>query len=268
MRRQRRQDSWVLCSSTCFLLCTILLIVSAELVLSSCSSELSSFLIGSPCEPVVFLAVAFDLLPVRLLCAAMRGVLTTNEESDLSFLRTGNVAGATSGALIFLLFSGNSFALTSWRLWSGLHLIRWSHRLDIYEKISEITGCQPKRSSQRRSRSLKNIRPNGFLLFQFWRLVLKIVFRHPSPHLNSFHVSPFTCNYRMERQGDRCHIKALPRSIDLVGYSTTARATKIMPDTPQMKNWNVDESGYIVTVWMGPTRASWTSFREYSLSMI
>lgn len=75
-----------------------------------------------------FLAVAFDLLPVSVDCVDTLGVLTTNEDRDLSFLLTGNVTeGITiSGAFTFLLLKGNILALTSCILWSGLNDIKKS----------------------------------------------------------------------------------------------------------------------------------------------
>lgn len=78
-----------------------------------------------PRKAAAFLATFLDLLPVKpLLCIDTLGVFTTNEDSDLSFLFTGNEAkGETSGALIFLLLRGNILALISCKLWSGLRRI-------------------------------------------------------------------------------------------------------------------------------------------------
>lgn len=51
-----------------------------------------------------FLAMDFDLLPVMPTCVDTLGVLTTNDERDLSFLLAGNATGVTtSGALTFIL---------------------------------------------------------------------------------------------------------------------------------------------------------------------
>lgn len=74
-----------------------------------------------PCKAAAFLATALDLLPVMVAWVDTLGVLTTNDDRDLSFLLAGNVLeGTTSGAFIFLLLKGKILALTSCRLWSGL----------------------------------------------------------------------------------------------------------------------------------------------------
>lgn len=74
-----------------------------------------------PCKVEAFLATALVLLPVMVAWVDTLGVLTTNDESDLSFLLAGSVAeGITSGAFTFLLLKGKILALTSCKLWSGL----------------------------------------------------------------------------------------------------------------------------------------------------
>lgn len=117
------------CYLTGFTFWDSLLRVSGELAPSSLSStESSSFLGGlsverfEPRKAAAFLAAAFDLLLVMVVCADTLGALTTNDESDLSFLRTGNITeGTASGAFTFLLLRGNIFALTSCKVWSGLN---------------------------------------------------------------------------------------------------------------------------------------------------
>ena len=70
--------------------------------------------------PLAFL-VGFVLLPVMVACVDTLGVLTTSDESDLSFLLAGNaIGGKTSAALALLLFEGKTLALRSCKLWSGL----------------------------------------------------------------------------------------------------------------------------------------------------
>lgn len=67
--------------------------------------------------------VGFVLLPVMVACADTLGVLTTKDESDLSFLLAGNgteVTTSGSGASTFLPFKGKTLDLTSCKLWSGL----------------------------------------------------------------------------------------------------------------------------------------------------
>ena len=93
------------------------------------SVRTSSFLIGSsmkklePRPGALFLAKDFVLLPVNSVCIDTLGVLTTNDDKDLSFLLTGSeIDGATSGDLIFLLLKGKILALISCKLWSGLHI--------------------------------------------------------------------------------------------------------------------------------------------------
>ena len=125
------KESKLLASFTCFLVWATLFRDSGELELSGQSStESSSFLMGStmeklePRRAVLFLATAFVLLPVKPVCIDTRGVLTTKDESDLSFLLTGSgIGGITSGTLIFLLLKGKILALISCKLWSGLHII-------------------------------------------------------------------------------------------------------------------------------------------------
>lgn len=74
-----------------------------------------------PCKAEAFLETALDLLPVMVAWVDTLGVLTTNDESDLSFLLAGNVVeGTASGAFTFLLLKGKILALTSCKLWSGL----------------------------------------------------------------------------------------------------------------------------------------------------
>ena len=123
-------------SFTCLLFRVILFWESWELELTGWSSAESSFLVCSstakPPRIAAFLA-AFVLLPVKPVCIGTLGVLTTNEDSDLSFLLTGSeFVGVTSGASTFLLFRGKILALISCRLWSGLHMINekplvWTH---------------------------------------------------------------------------------------------------------------------------------------------
>ena len=95
-----------------------------------------------------FLATDFDLFPVRTDMADILGVLTTNEERDLSFLLpingaersdswTGTASGTAStasetegtasvteetvaGSLTFFLLEGKILALKSCKLWSAL----------------------------------------------------------------------------------------------------------------------------------------------------
>ena len=115
-------------SCTCLIFWVNLVKVSGELKPSGCSStESSSFLTGfsigklEPRKADAFLDTALDLLPVIAVCVDTLGVLTTNDESDLSFLLTGNVTEAvTSGAFTFLLLKGKILILTSCKLWSGL----------------------------------------------------------------------------------------------------------------------------------------------------
>jgi hypothetical protein len=74
-------------------------------------------------DPLQNLLSAFVLLPVNPVCIGTLGVLTTNDDSDLSFLLTGSeFVGVTSGASTFLLFNGKILALISCKLWSGLHI--------------------------------------------------------------------------------------------------------------------------------------------------
>lgn len=78
----------------------------------------------SPQNVAAFLAAALVRLPCKDVCAAIWGMLTTNDESDLSFLLAGNVTrGKFSRASIFLLFNGNILDLKSCRLWSALQMV-------------------------------------------------------------------------------------------------------------------------------------------------
>lgn len=88
----------------------------------------SSFLVGSSIAKLeartgaLFLPTDLVLLPVNPALIDTFGVLTTNEDKDLSFLLTGSeIEGVTSGVLIFLL-KGKILALMSCKLWSGLHI--------------------------------------------------------------------------------------------------------------------------------------------------
>ena len=106
----------------------ILLSVSGELEPSWRSSPESSSFLGvssavglPPLGTDPFLTPALVLLPVTPACIDTLGVLTTKDDSDLSFLLAGGETEAgTSGASTFLLFKGNILALMSCRLWSGL----------------------------------------------------------------------------------------------------------------------------------------------------
>lgn len=81
------------------------------------SSFLTDFSIEKEDPRGFFLEGTFDLLPVIVVCVDTLGVLTTSDESDLSFLLNGNVTeGTTSGAFTLLLFEGNIFPLTSCKL--------------------------------------------------------------------------------------------------------------------------------------------------------
>ena len=129
----------MLASFTCLMFWVNLFRVSGELELAGRSpTESSSFLMSfsiekpEPLKAVAFLATDFVLLPVIVVCVDTLGVLTTKDESDLSFLLTGNVTGSTtSGAFTFLLLKGKILALTSCKLWSGLMIEK--HAL-IYKK--------------------------------------------------------------------------------------------------------------------------------------
>lgn len=99
--------------------------ISRELELSWWSSTESSFLTNLSTEKLeprgFFLAGTFDLFPVKVVCGDTLGVLTTSDESDLSFLLNGNVTeGTASGDLTLLRFEGKILLLTSCKLWSGL----------------------------------------------------------------------------------------------------------------------------------------------------
>lgn len=125
--RSKREISHCSCAIrfTCLIFCEILSRDSLKLDVARQSSASSSLFIGSsisnPLKAAAFLPAAFVLLRVKPLCVATRGVLTTNEESDLSFLLIGNeMEGTSSGASTFLLLKGKILDLTSLILWSGL----------------------------------------------------------------------------------------------------------------------------------------------------
>lgn len=89
---------------------------------SNSSSFLTSFSMGKlePCRPLAFL-VGFVLLPVMVDCVDTLGVLTTKDESDLSFLLAGNsTEGPATGAFSFLFLKGKILFLKSCKLLSGL----------------------------------------------------------------------------------------------------------------------------------------------------
>lgn len=120
---------------TCLLLIADLLgFPEFSVSLSTYSSSLltDSWVPGlCPRNMAALLATALVCLPVKLVCVANRGVLTTNEERDLSFLLTGKErSGKFSGASTFLLLKGNIFALKSCKLWSGLQVIQHYNRLN------------------------------------------------------------------------------------------------------------------------------------------
>lgn len=90
--------------------------------------ESSSFLTDFSTEKLeprdFFLEVTLDLFPVNVVCGDTLGVLTTSDESDLSFRLNGNVIeGVTSGAFTRLRLYGKILALTSCKLWSGLFYV-------------------------------------------------------------------------------------------------------------------------------------------------
>ncbi|GKC75892.1 hypothetical protein Tco_1126666, partial [Tanacetum coccineum] len=66
------------------------------------------------------IARSLDLLPVILVCVDTLGVLTTNDESDLSFHLDGNALGTASGAFTHVRLYGKILARTSSKLWSDL----------------------------------------------------------------------------------------------------------------------------------------------------
>lgn len=69
-----------------------------------------------PRNAAAFLVIALVRRPVEP-AGVIRGVFTTSEEIDLSFLLTGNATGeSASSALTFFLLKGKTFALTSCRL--------------------------------------------------------------------------------------------------------------------------------------------------------
>lgn len=106
---------------TCFLFCMILFSVSGELDPSRRSSMESSSFLGvssvaglAPLGAELFLTPALVLLPVTPACMDTLGVLTTKDDSDLSFLLAGGeTEGATSGASTFLPLRGKILALIS-----------------------------------------------------------------------------------------------------------------------------------------------------------
>jgi len=112
---------------TCPALFADLFEVSGEHELSwRSSSNSSSFLMSfstekpEPCRPSAFL-VGFVLLPVMVDCVDTLGVLTTKDESDLSFLLAGNsTEGIATAAFCFLLLKGKILFLKSCKLLSGL----------------------------------------------------------------------------------------------------------------------------------------------------
>jgi len=64
-----------------------------------------------------FLVLVLVLFPVKPGCIETLGALTTNDESDLSFLLVGSdIEDKTSWALIFFLLNGNTFDLISCKL--------------------------------------------------------------------------------------------------------------------------------------------------------
>lgn len=70
-----------------------------------------------PREAADFLVPVFVLFPVKPVCVETLGALTTNDESDLSFLFAGRgVEGTTSWALTFFRLKGNILVLISCRL--------------------------------------------------------------------------------------------------------------------------------------------------------
>ena len=78
---------------------------------------------------------ALFLLPVTPACMDTLGVLTTNDDSDLSFLLAGGeFTGVTSGSAICLLLGGKILALISARLLSGLHYAKGEYKLDKRKK--------------------------------------------------------------------------------------------------------------------------------------
>lgn len=88
---------------------------SSRLSAFSCSCFTDSLTIGpKPRKAEVLRGIAFVRRPVKPAGVETLGVLTTNEESDFSFLLRGNVTA--SGASTFLLLKGNIFDLISCRL--------------------------------------------------------------------------------------------------------------------------------------------------------
>lgn len=73
------------------------------------------------CKAECFFGPGFDLLPLRLGLAGTLGVLTTNEDRDLSFLLAGNgIEHTASGAPELILLEGKSLNLSSRKLLSPL----------------------------------------------------------------------------------------------------------------------------------------------------
>lgn len=69
------------------------------------------------------LAADFVLFPVITVWDDTLGVLTPNEDRDLSFLLAGNGTEATSsGAMTFDFSEGKILAVKSCKLWSGLRI--------------------------------------------------------------------------------------------------------------------------------------------------
>jgi hypothetical protein len=104
-----------------------LLKLSSKLILSACLLALPlSFSTGSRIGPrprnaaaAAFLVTALVRRPVKPV--VIRGVSTTNEEIDLSFLLIGTEMGdSTLASSIFVFFDGKIFDLTSCLLWSAL----------------------------------------------------------------------------------------------------------------------------------------------------
>jgi hypothetical protein len=98
----------------------------ASLYISSCFLELQlSYSTWSRIGPrprntaATFLVTALVRRPVKPV--VIRGVSTTNEEMDLSFLLIGSEMGdSTLTSSIFVFFDGKIFDLTSCLLWSAL----------------------------------------------------------------------------------------------------------------------------------------------------
>jgi hypothetical protein len=121
---------------TCLLVWGILFKLSSKLELSVCLFGLSlSFFKGStmigprPRNAAAFLVTALVRLPVKAAGVTL-GVLTTNDEIDLSLTLTGSIIGdSASSALTFFLLNGKNFDLTSCILWSALKSIHQKVRM-------------------------------------------------------------------------------------------------------------------------------------------